>query len=310
MSPDASGKQLDRDQATAQLNAALKLAQTLSDVSTKQGAGTAETGDDLLDEEGAKESKASNGHLTHLLEAVEAWEGTSNTDPEGNTASGEQAGRQPVLLLNGAEGIGVTTPEELVMTSGGNLDLISQRDLQQTTLRRWISNVGKKISLFVHGAPDKTTLKLIAAEGDVQFHAQSGDIEIVGDKNLYLTGRREKVTLTAGQEILLVCAGAYVRIGGGNIEMHCPGAINFKHGGKAETGPTSLGAPTPAMPQAKEPFSEQFVVRDKHTGEPMIYTPYRIEMPDGEVIRGVTDSDGRTVRVSAKSMQNVKLFVE
>jgi uncharacterized protein (DUF2345 family) len=41
----------------------------------------------------------------------------------------------------------------------------------------------------------------------------------------------------------------------------------------------------------------------------MIHTPYRLELPVGQIINGVTDSDGRTVRVFSKAMHGVKLFV-
>jgi len=109
--------------------------------------------------------------------------------------------------------------------------------------------------------------------------------------------------------MLINCAGAYIRLKGGKVDVHCPGNISIKSAGHSFSGPTSLKAPAPEMPQAKEPYSEQFEVKDKHTGELMVYTPYRLELPNGKIIRGITDGQGRTVRVFANSMHDVKLFL-
>ncbi|TJZ60296.1 type VI secretion system Vgr family protein, partial [Chitiniphilus eburneus] len=181
--PGASGRQLDREQAQRQLESAQQLAQTFSDTARQQLADAAEIGPETLDVEGQPQAPSQQGHLDHLNEALQAWEAGSNTDPDGQTAR-EQAGQQAVLIASAPAGIGLTTPSELVLNAGHNLDSISQRDTQQTTARRWLHNVGSKISLFVQGAAAQVNLKLITAKGHANLHAQSGDVEIVGDKNV------------------------------------------------------------------------------------------------------------------------------
>ncbi|WP_255992348.1 type VI secretion system Vgr family protein, partial [Chitinolyticbacter albus] len=162
----AGGKQLDREQAQAQLESAQQLAQTLSDTAQHQLADPTEIGPETLDLEGAKQAKSPQGHLDHLNEALKAWEAGSNTDEQGKSAK-EQPGQQPILIATAPAGIALTTPNELILNAGHNLDLVSQRDTQQTTARRWVHNVGSKISLFVQGVADKVNLKLIAAKGHV-----------------------------------------------------------------------------------------------------------------------------------------------
>ncbi|WP_375591667.1 type VI secretion system Vgr family protein [Chitiniphilus eburneus] len=236
--PGAGGKQLDREQAQSQLEAAQQLAQTLSDTAAQQLADAHEIGPETLDSEGAKQAKSQQGHMDHLNQALKAWEAGSNTDPEGKAATG-QAGRQAVLIASAPAGIGLTTPNELVLTAGHNLDSVSQRDTQQTTTRRWLHNVGSKISLFVQGVADQINLKLIVAKGHANLHAQSGDVEVIGDKNVRLYANKQKFTLAAGQELLATCGGAYIRLKGGNIEIHAPGKVSFKGRGFDFSGPAS-----------------------------------------------------------------------
>jgi len=238
--PSAAGLQVSREQALSQLGAARQTARGLSDAAARQEADAAEIGPATLNEGGQEEGKAPSGHLDHLAEAARAWEAGTNTDPEGKSAPGSQLGRQGVLLMSGAEGIGLVTQQEMVLTSGQNLDTVSQRDLQQTTVRRWVHNVGKKISLFVLGIADKVSLKLIAAKGHAQLHAQSGNVEIIGDQNVRLQANKGKLTAAAGEEALLTCGGAYIRLRGGGIDLHCPGRLSFKASTFEIGGPASM----------------------------------------------------------------------
>ncbi|MCL2591708.1 MAG: DUF2345 domain-containing protein, partial [Betaproteobacteria bacterium] len=158
-------------------------------------------------------------------------------------------GKQPVILMSGAEGIGLTTPKELALIAEKNLDTVSLRDTQQTTVRRWIHNVGKRISLFVVGVAGKFNLKLITAEGHAKLEAQSGDVEITGDKSLRVYASKKKITAVAGEEMLIACGGGYIRLKGGNIDIHCPGPQSFKRTAHSYGGPASLEA-------AKKSFGE------------------------------------------------------
>ncbi|UXY16344.1 type VI secretion system tip protein VgrG [Chitiniphilus purpureus] len=245
--PGAAGQQLDRAQAQAQLEAAQQLAQTLSDTAQHQLADPAEIGPDTVDVEGEKQAKTQHGHLDHLNEALKAWEAGSNTDEQGKTAK-EQPGQQPILLASAPAGIALTTAHALVLNSGQNLDTLSQRDTQQSTARRWIHNVGSRISLFVQGVVDKVNLKLITAKGHAQLQAQSGDVEIVGDQNVRLHANQQQLTGVAKAEMLLNCGGAAIRMRDGRIDLHAPGQISIKASSYSFDGPDKLSPGHPAFP--------------------------------------------------------------
>jgi type VI secretion system secreted protein VgrG len=59
------------------------------------------------------------------------------------------------------------------------------------------------------------------------------------------------------------------------------------------------------------PYDEQMILFDPDTGERLVDTAYRVELPDGSSIRGKTDDRGRTQRVkTGNSPEELKLYIE
>ncbi|WP_244893900.1 type VI secretion system Vgr family protein, partial [Chromobacterium violaceum] len=287
----ASGKQLAREHAQSQLDAALSLSQALAETASGQLADTMETGPEEIGPDNAKAGKKPDGHLQHHADALKAWEAGSNTDKDGKTAK-DQAGQQPLLVLSAPAGIAALTEQSQTVSAGTNLNLIAQRDANHTTGRRWLHNVGQHISLFVAGVKDKVALKLIAAKGKVQVQAQSDAMELTADKDVTITSGKQKIHLNGKQEILLTSGGAYVRIKDGKIELHAPGTVSFKGASHDWSGGTSLGQTFNAMPQTK--FDDRFQLVDKHTGKPLAKQKYVVKRGIGGEEKGITDSNGFT----------------
>ncbi|WP_047249587.1 type VI secretion system Vgr family protein [Chromobacterium subtsugae] len=260
----ASGKQLAREHAQSQLDAALSLSQALAETAAGQLADSMETGPDEIGPDNAKAGKKAQGHLQHHAEALKAWEAGSNTDKDGKTAK-DQAGQQPLLVLSGPAGIASLTEQSQTVSAGQNLNLIAQRDANHTTGRRWIHNVGQRLSLFVAGVKDKVALKLIAAKGKVQVQAQSDAMELTADMELTITSCKERVTVTAKEEILLTSGGAYIRLKGGNIEVHAPGAVSVKGASHQLSGPDQMN---PTLPQFPNSICRECVLKAKGAGSP------------------------------------------
>ncbi|MFA1668465.1 DUF2345 domain-containing protein, partial [Chromobacterium piscinae] len=259
----AGGKQLAREHAQSQLDAALSLSQALAETATGQLADTMETGPEEISPDNAKAGKKTDGHLQHHADALKAWEAGSNTDKDGKTAK-DQAGQQPLLILSGPAGIASLTEQSQTVSAGQNLNLVAQRDANHTTGRRWLHNrwlhnVGQHISLFVAGVKDKVALKLIAAKGKVQVQAQSDAMELTADKDLTITSIKGRAIIQAQQEILLTSGGGYIRLKGGNIEVHCPSEVSIKGASHSLSGPASIGTDMKGFPSA-ELYNEKFQV--------------------------------------------------
>ncbi len=263
----ASGKQLDHSPAQSQLESALALAQSLGETATNQLADTIETGegDKTVKPDNSAGDKATTGHLHHHVHASKSFEAGSNTDKDGKSKSKDQAGQQKIILLHGEDGVAITSPQSQTLAAGTNLDLVAQRDTNQTSGRRWIHNVGQHISLFVAGVKDKVSLKLIAAKGKIQLQAQSDDIEITGDKDLKVTACKESITVVAKDEILVTAGGGYIRLKGGNIEIHCPGTVTVKGANHDVSGPAQM---RPTLPLFPDSFCKSCMLKAKAAGSP------------------------------------------
>ena len=253
----------DRHGAQHQLDAALSLAQSLAD--------TQETGPEEIQPENGKGANKADGHLQHHVQALKAWEAGSNTDKGGNTAlqgnGPAQAGQQPLMILSAPAGLAASTDNSLTLAAGSNLDQVAQRDLNQTSGRRWLHNVGQHISLFVAGVKDQVSLKLIAARGKVQLQAQSDAMVLTADKDVTITACKGKVAIAAKLEILLASGGGYIKLAAGNIDIHCPGTVSVKGAEHALSGQASIGVNMKGFPSA-ERYDEKFQLLGQN-GKPL-----------------------------------------
>ncbi|TDR73339.1 type VI secretion system Vgr family protein [Paludibacterium purpuratum] len=258
----AAGPHLARTHAQSQLDAALALSRSLGDVATAQLA-------DTLDS--APQQK--------LNDAQQKW----------------QDGKQPILVTSAPAGIASLTEQSQTIAAGTNLDLVAQRDVNHSAGRRWLANVKEHISLFVAGVADKATMKLIAAKGKVQVQAQHGEMELTSERNLVVTSTQQRIVVAAQQEILLTCGGAYIRLKGGNIELHCPGKIDIKGAQHLMNGPERMTVTHPNFPQSspKTPLALHLDQAPQGSNSSWAGMPYTLHADGGEIERGIVDHSGQ-----------------
>lgn len=224
--------------------------------------------------------------------------------------------KRPDLLAAAPGGIGTMTPVNTVMSAGASFSAIAQHDINSVAGANHALAAKDGLVLFTGGDarnPAKpnteTGIKLHAASGSVSVQAQGGATRLAASGNVEVGSTNAMVKIAAPQHVLLTAAGAGIEIKGGNITLKSPGAVQFKASMKVLSGPGSAGSSL-ELPKAQDLYDEQFVVRDKTTGEPLPFHPYRIERSDGQVFTGVTDESGRTLRVGSAGPQPLKLFVD
>ncbi|MFM0366225.1 type VI secretion system Vgr family protein [Paraburkholderia sediminicola] len=162
------------------------------------------------------------------------------TGSGGNTAGGGTGNangfKEPIMLFATPSGIGMSTQRSAHVAATEHVNLVSGQSTHIATGKSLLVSVAEKISLFAQNAG----MKLFAAKGKVEIQAQGDNLEITAQKTLKLLSVTERIDAAAKQEILLTAGGAYVRISGGNIEIHAPGKIDIKGSQHSFAGPTSL----------------------------------------------------------------------
>jgi uncharacterized protein (DUF2345 family) len=168
-----------------------------------------------------------------------------------------------------------------------------------------------KISLFAQNAG----MKLFAAKGKVEIQAHSDNIELTAQKTLKVVSTTEKIEVAAEQEILLTSGGAYIRIKGGDIQIHAPGKIDIKGAQHSFAGPAQQSYPLPPLPVAATPqmYSQRFDAKPLlgHQFDlPYSQVPYTVKDASGKVVgAGTLDENGFTERVFTAEQSKLKVFI-
>ena len=109
------------------------------------------------------------------------------------------------------------------------------------------------------------------------------------------------VKVESGKGILILSGGGYIKIEGGNIDIVCPGLLSLKAGQKRTMRGSTLSTDLAVMPKLQMDYDELFVLRNK-AGKAMRNMKYKIKTEDGKTIEGVTDSEGKTEKVTSLTM--------
>ncbi|BBF86249.1 putative Vgr-related protein [Aquitalea magnusonii] len=160
------------------------------------------------------------------------------------------------------------------------------------------------------GVKDKVALKLIAAKGKVQVQAQSDAMELTADKDVTITSCKERIVVNAKQEILLTSGGAYIRLKGGNIEIHCPGTVSVKGASHNLSGPASMDW---ALPEYKKiTCTEQIDAQLLTESHPELcgnkYVYYCSDTGN-KLKSGTLDANGLTDRIHLQGVNNIKALI-
>jgi len=194
--------------------------------------------------------------------------------------------QQEVLLGSAPHGVALASGEDMLLSAQDNLTLVAGKQLDVGAQKDFTLAAGKQLSLF-----SRQGAKLFAARGDVDVQAQGGNLTTWSTQDTLISSGK-KVVITARDELTLICGGGYIKIKGGNVEIGGPGKLRVKNQGISKKGSGSLQGVMKSF--EPETFDEKFIIRSALTKEPLPDKAYKITMPDGSVISGVTDASGAT----------------
>ena len=196
----AVSTQLDSEEAKGKLKAGKELAKALSDASVQHQALGLSTAEGLQ-------------KLSETLEGKEA--------ADGNEAP---AFAVPVGLIDSAAGINVATPASSLTFAGQDLSQTTHLAMRVTAGQAVSMVSGKTTSLFTHAGG----AKVIAGNSPVSVRAHTGPMDVLADQAMTITSSNASIRIQAKQEILLTSGGGYIRLKGGNIDIHCPVSVSVK----------------------------------------------------------------------------------
>ncbi|KWA07097.1 type VI secretion system Vgr family protein [Burkholderia territorii] len=228
----ANSQPLDVSEAKQQLVNAQGLVESMSQVSEMHQAESLGTGHEALKQ------------FTDATQNSVAGASADGGRTAGGGTGNANAFKEPVMLFASPAGIGVASQQSVHLASDRQTNIVSGQSTFITSGKSLIAGIRDRISLFAQNAG----MKLFAAKGKVEVQAHADDIEFTAQKTLKMVAATEAVDVAAKQEILLTSGGAYIRIKGGNVEIHAPGKVDFKGAQHAFSGPASMQYPLPAMP--------------------------------------------------------------
>ncbi|WP_144141305.1 type VI secretion system Vgr family protein [Paraburkholderia sp. BCC1884] len=214
----------------------------------------------------------------------------SGASSKGRTAGGgmgtANAFNEPVMLLASPAGIALSTQRSTHVAADEQINIVSGQNTHMATGKSLVASVAQKLSVFVQNAG----MKVFAAKGKVEIQAHSDNIELSAQKTLRLVSATEKIEAAADQDILLTSGGAYIRISGGNIEIHAPGNVDIKGSQHSFNGPASTSYPLTALPTSGYDTAMQYLY---HDDEPVQGAKYVATLSDGSIRQGTLDMYGR-----------------
>ncbi|MDR2014088.1 MAG: DUF2345 domain-containing protein [Azoarcus sp.] len=162
----------------------------------------------------------------------------------------------PCIWTSAPGGIAQLTPKNHILVSGKSTVLVAEHDIDLVSQGSQALAVKDGLVLFAHGKSirankpnQETGLHLHAASGKISLQAQSGQITAAADKKVTIASTEADLSVSASQKILATAGGAYLKIEGGNIELHAPGRVDLKAAMKIFTGPASASGSGVSFPE-------------------------------------------------------------
>ncbi|MCE1239542.1 MAG: type VI secretion system tip protein VgrG [Azonexaceae bacterium] len=254
--PNACSSHLDSREAIARTQAAGALTHGLAELARKQNAGLPGESDTLPTTEGWR-------HAGEVLSATVTQGGAAAAG--GGDIKATQGGlgtvpgwSEPRLQVSAPAGIVQVTPENHVLTAGTNFGIAAQ-DVNLVAQGHWAAAIRNGLALFTAGQAgdgekpnQETGIHLHAASGSVSLQSQSGKTTAAADQRVTIASTQANLKASGKEKLLATAQGAYLKLEGGNIELHAPGPVKFKASMKKLTGPKSASATAVDLPKASE----------------------------------------------------------
>ncbi len=245
-----------------------------------------------------KADATATAKMDKMVETLNQWEAGSNTDPDGN------GGKAPVVAISAPDGVAIGSQDSILLGAQAQIDMISMSNSQMTSGKKILMRAAESISLFAH----KLGMKLIAASGKMELQTHKGDIEITSAKRIVLTAADE--IILQAPTVRIVAKGAQMDIGGDAIVQQCTNTHTIRSGKFAHVTGGGGSMPGINVPTSDIKTDERIFLFDPQSGLPVSGRGYRAILPDGQVVEGKTDAQGRTSLMQSAAMGDFDIVID
>jgi len=117
--------------------------------------------------------------------------------------------------MSSPAGIGMVTPENMHMATGKNIALTATENVTSAAAKSVTMMAMRNLSLYAH----QDGIKAYAGHGKVDIQAQSDDLDLIAEKLLRIVSVKDKVHISAPEEILLTAGNSYIKIDSSGVEI-------------------------------------------------------------------------------------------
>ncbi|MGR2825386.1 type VI secretion system tip protein VgrG [Acinetobacter sp. 1124_18A] len=273
----AQGVHLDANGAKQQIAGSLNNAKALSEVAKNQQT-------DPLD----------------MLENIQTFlEVLKQEDPK-KAAEFQSA----VMVLASPKSIAVSSNEDIHLSANGQFTQSAGDSINLSTQKNIVGHASQKISLFAaqEGA------RLFAGQGKVEIQAQGDGLDVIARKGVQITSTEDTVYITSPTEINLTANGSQVKLNGSGIFPVTGGKLEVKAGQHLFMGGAKVATKNPELAMLPD-YHLTYIAKDI-TGNSLKNKKYLMILPNGEMVSGVTDGQGKTQKITTKGPQQIQISLE
>jgi type VI secretion system secreted protein VgrG len=215
-----------------------------------------------------------------------------------------------IIAIAAKAGLGVLAGQNLQMSNGETITLMSGQDTQFATGGQMRVHSGQAIGLLggaVKPGENNIGLQLIAAKDAIDVQAQGDVLNVQARDEVDIISANAHIDWAAAKSISMSTAGgANITIAGGNITVQCPGKIMIHAGKKSFDGPAQTAYPLPVMPSSTMPvtpinFRLSLADMPGANGHPLPNRPWKIGRFNGGKAAATDESLWGKVLVSGTS---------
>ncbi|WP_141670586.1 DUF2345 domain-containing protein, partial [Gilliamella sp. Choc6-1] len=119
------------------------------------------------------------------------------------------------ILAYAQEGIALTSPQNIQLSTGNSVTLTSENQTDIAALKNLTLSSGEAMGLFAH----KSGMKLFANQGDIVVQAQNANLNMAAKQDIKIDSVDGELIITASEKITLMCGGSYIKISSEGIEL-------------------------------------------------------------------------------------------